>query len=132
MQLDNRDYGILKGTRGGDKKISFNIKNFDRSLSEDLNQYYTVATNIAAEFGFDFQLYVPSMNDADFLDRSSDTHKLPDDAIVFEYPHEFRVFCCKERYPDGNWASGTGVLGQLLKQMRFYLSLGSPARRLMM
>lgn len=73
-----RQYGILIGTSLPDLKVSFKSK-LD----------FEIGTRIVQEFGFSLAR-LP--NDATDIPESEFTH--------FEYSHEFRVFCCKEAYPE--------------------------------
>ena len=63
--------GVLMGTDQGRVVVSFNTA-----------LYLEVATRIVIEFGFT----LCPINNV----KQSDRH--------FEYPHDFRVFCCRERY----------------------------------
>ena len=70
--LKPKYHALLRGTSEGDEIVHFSSE-----------QHREVASRIAKEFGFEFM----ALNSAPM--RMS---------TFYEYPHEFRVWCCKERH----------------------------------
>ena len=67
-------YGLLTGTSQVMTTVRFT------SMHD-----YAVCQRIAREFGF-------------LIQKVETPYRPPEDLKVFEYPHDFRAFCCHERY----------------------------------
>ena len=78
----NRDYAILSGTSQGKLLVSFKRK----------PEYRHVTLKIADEFGFNLEHILGAEIQMEPIRTLELKH--------VEYPQEFRVFCCKERYSE--------------------------------
>lgn len=73
--LQPKYFAQLRGTSKGQELVHFNNKT-----------HFEVAQRIAKEFGFEF-FPIPATENKQF-----------NKSTYYQYPHEFRVYCCRERH----------------------------------